>query len=409
MPTFKYVAKRGPKELVEGVLEADDRAHVLSHLSGLGYIPVRISEAAPTSVGVGAVRPPVAVEAGGCVPVRHLNQFTRQFASLMRSHVPLLRALSVLKEQTTHPRLRQVLAGLVEAIRQGETLSSALLRYPRVFSPLYVSLTRSGEVSGTLDEVLDRLAAQADRDETMRAQVQSALAYPTLVGVVGIGTVIFLLTFVMPRLLKLFEGFGSRLPLPTRILLTVTGWCQQGWFWIGCLVAAGLLALWIRSRAEPSRLLWDRLSLRLPLLGTLTRDVELARFARSFGLLLDHGVPILQAAEVAIPVVHNRVIRRALERLPADLKEGGSLAGCLKTLPVATPFVVHTVAVGEEGGRVGEALAEIATLYEREVERLLRVMASLLEPMMILVVGSLVGFIVMAVLLPVFEMSVIAR
>lgn len=407
MPTFKYVAKRGPKEMVEGMLEADDRAHVLSHLSGLGYIPVRISEAAVAQET--AVRPPVVVDAGGRVPVRHLNQFTRQFASLLRSHVPLLRALSVLKEQTTHPRLQQILAGLADAIRQGETLSSALARYPKVFSPLFVSLTRSGEVSGTLDQILDRLAVQADRDETLRSQVQSALAYPILVGIVGIGTVIFLLTFVMPRLLKLFEGFGSQLPLPTRILLTVTGWCQQVWFWIGCLVAVGLLTLVLRSRAEQSRLVCDRLSLRLPILGTLIRHVELARFARSFGLLLDHGVPILQATEVAIPVVGNRVIRRALERLPAHLKEGGSLAACLKTLPVATPFVVHTVAVGEEGGRVGEALAEIANLYEREVERLLRVMASLLEPTMILVVGSLVGFIVMAVLLPVFEMSVIAR
>ena len=405
MPSFRYLAKRGPKEAIEGVFQAEKRADVFAHLSSLGYTPVRISEdRADRSghAGAAAVRPER-------IPVRQLNVFTRQFASLVRSQVPLLRALAILKEQTSHAPLQRVLGAIAEDVRQGHTLSEALGKHPRVFSPLFVNLTRSGEIAGTLDEVLDRLAAQADREDALRAKVRGALAYPLFVGVVGCGTVAFLLAFVMPRLVSVFQGFGGRLPLPTRILMAVSGWCAHSWFWIVAAAGIGLVTMLIAGRGEQGRLLIDRVSLRLPLLGSMIQELELARFARAFGLLLDHGIPVLQAADVAIPIVNNRVIRHSLSRLPASLKDGGSLAIGLKGLPVVTPFVVHTVAVGEEGGRVGEALAEVTAFYERDVERLLDTLAALLEPVMILMVGAVVGFIVMAVLLPIFEMGSIAR
>lgn len=403
MPTFKYLAKRGPNDMVEGVLEADSRAKVLSQLAGLGYIPVRVAEATtgrqPTDAQARLRR----------VSVRHLNQFTRQFASLMRSQVPLMRALGIMQEQTTHPTLHRILDSIREHVRQGQTLSQSLTGYPQVFSPLYLSLIKSGEVTGMLDTVLDRLAAQADQEESLRSKVQVALAYPLFVGVVGLGTVVFLLMFVMPRLLKLFITFGGELPLPTKILLALTAWCRSEWTW-GSLLALVAVAVWLaKSRRAMTRRWLDRFVLQLPLLGTLMRQVELARFCRSFGLLLSHGIPILQATEVAIPVVKNCVIRKSLLPLTTNLREGASLAACLKTLPVATPFLVHSVAVGEEGGKAAEALLEVADYYEREIERLLQVLAALLEPAMILVVGGLVGFLVMAILLPIFDMSTLVR
>ncbi|MBI3324647.1 MAG: type II secretion system F family protein [Candidatus Omnitrophica bacterium] len=406
MSTFKYVAKRGPKDVIEGVLEAEDRNEVLSQLIGQGYTPVKIVESAAKANGGAA---PLVKGWNGRVGARPFNQFTRQFASLVRSQVPLLRALGILKDQTTHPGLRRVLESITDEIRQGQTLSDSMARFPSVFPPLYVSLTHSGEIAGILDKVLERMAKQADREESLRAKVRSALVYPAFVGVVGVGTVLFLLAFVLPRLAKLFAGFGGKLPLPTRLLLATSRLCQQWWFWAAL---AGLLAVALvlfRGQGSRGRLLAERLSLRLPLLGDLVRQIELSRFARAFGLLLEHGVPILQATEVAIPVVGNRFLREHLSKLPALLKEGGSLAASLKSVAVAPPFVVHTVAVGEEAGRAGEALIEVADFYEEEVSRLLEIAASLLEPMMILGVGAVVGFIVMAVLLPIFEMSVIAR
>jgi type II secretory pathway component PulF len=410
MSTFRYTAKRGPDDVIEGVLEADNRAEALSQLIGQGYTPVKIVEADAEDAPAGQPSAAVAPKArNGRVPARQFGQFTRQFSSLVRSQVPLLRALGILKDQASHPAMRQVLEMVTDEIRQGQTLSVAMSRFPKVFSPLYVSLTRSGEIAGILDTVLERLAAHADREESLRAKLRAARLYPAGGGVGGFGTVLFLLAFVLPRLTKLFAGFGGKLPLPTRMLLAISHACQQWWFWAaGAALIVVALALF-RGQGSKGQLLVDRLSLRLPLIGELVRQIELSRFARSFGLLLEHGVPILQATEVAIPVVRNQMIRTELLRLPAMLKEGGSLAASLKSVSVATPFVVNTVAVGEEGGRAGEALIHVAEYYDQEVSRLLDVAASLLEPTMILAVGAVVGFIVMAVLLRIFEMSLIAR
>ncbi len=409
MPRFQYLAKRSPTEVVEGVLEAENRAGVVNHLAGLGYTPIRIAETQEER-GIEmktTLRAPIARDIR--VPHRHLNQFTRQFASLVRSQVSLFRALRILEEQTAHPKLRQIIQAVEEDIRQGQSLSEALAKYPKVFSALYVNLIRSGEIGGMLDTVLDRLAAQTEREEELNGKVQTALAYPLFVGVVGFFTVVFLFSFVIPRLIKLFDFFGSRLPLPTRILLGLATAFSKGWFWIlGGLALLAVLGVWM-SRRQRGRLSLAYLSLHLPLIGSLIRQLEIVRFARSFGLLLDRGVPILQATVVAIPVVKNRFLRQELERLPNHLKEGNLLSAGLKGLSFATPFLVNTVAVGEESGKAGEALLEVANFYEREVERLLHLMSALLEPVTILIVGGVVGFIVMAVLLPILTMSIIAH
>lgn len=408
MPTFRYTAKKGPAELVEGVLEAESRGGVLSHLAELGYIPVRVSEDAAASTGTVGRRREAAVGRQR-VPVSVLTIFTRQFASLVRSQVPLLRTLQILRDQVRHRYFRHVLQGIAEEVRQGQTLSSALAKFPDVFPLIYVNLVNSGEVGGALDTVLERLAEQAERDELLRAKVRAAFTYPAFVAAVGFGTVVFLMTFVMPRLSQLLGGLGQRLPLPTRLLLTLSGWMSSPWFWADAAGAIVLLAAAWTISGERGRLARDRFVLRLPVLGPLVQEVEVARFARSFGLLLSQGISVLKAVEVAAPVVHHRVIRAALSRLPEGLRQGSPLSACLQELPVSTPYLVNTVAVGEESGRVGEALNEVAAFYERNAERSMQTMASLLEPSLIVAIGLVVGFIVMAVLLPIFEMSAVGR
>ncbi|MBI4340950.1 MAG: type II secretion system F family protein [Candidatus Omnitrophica bacterium] len=404
MPTYKYTAKKGPRDTVAGVCEAPSRAEALNQLTTLGLIPVRVEEAN------GALPAPAARPAGPRVRVAAgaLNVFTRQFASLVRSQMPILRALGIMMEQTTHPALKQVLAAVTEDIRQGKMLSEALEPYPAVFSPLYTNLVRSGEVGGMLDTVLDRLAAKAEQDEILRSKIRSAMAYPMFVGVVGAGTVLFMLTFVMPRLLKLLERY-ERLPLPTQMLLAVTHALAQWWVW--ALLAAAALGLGMIWKLQGSAVRgWiDSWNLRLPVVGKLIRQLELARFARSFSLLLEHGVSVLKAVDVALPVVRHQIIRRELARVPEGLKQGRSLAACLNALPTMTPYVINTVSVGEESGKVGEAFAEVASFYEREAEGLLHTAAALMEPAMVLGVGAVVGWIVMAILLPIFELSSIAR
>ncbi|HEX9780017.1 MAG TPA: type II secretion system F family protein [bacterium] len=403
MPTFRYTAKHGPKDVVEGRVDAESREAAFAHLARLGYTPVRIDEESAAAARIRGASP----RRGRRVRRAHLNIFTRQFASLIRSGVPLLRSLGILAEQTSSSALRPVLVSVADAVRRGEILSEAMRTYPQVFPPLYVSLVRAGEVGGVLDTVLDRLAAQADRDDALRAKLQSALAYPMFVGVAGFGTVVFLLSFVMPRLLKLFEGFGERLPLATRLLLATSETMSQPVFWAGVVAAAGIAGLAWRMPGVGLRDALDRVSLRVPVARSIIYQVELARFCRSFGLLLDHGISILQAVEVAMTVVRHPVIRRDLGRLPELLRQGTTLAASLNEVPGMTPFVINTVAVGEEAGRAGPALSEVAAFHERDMDRNLQVAAALLEPAMVLLVGAIVGWIVMAVLLPIFELGTI--
>ncbi len=405
MPKFRYTAKRSPQDVVEGVVEAENRTGVLAYLAQAGYVPVRVSEEAFQAARPAERHVPIA--RARRVPSILLVNFTRQFASLTRSAVPLLRSLQILANQITHSYFRFVLHEVAEAVRQGETLSAGLAKFPKVFPLLYVNLIRSGELSGALDVVLERLAEQQEQEATMRTRVRMALTYPAFVAAVGCATVIFLMTFVMPRLSRLLTGLGDRLPLPTRLLLALSDWMSHWWFWGLLLGGVAVLALLWNGMGARGRLAVDRLILRVPLLGPLITQVELARIARSLGLQLGHGIPILQAIEVTIQVSDNRAIRAEMLRLPEGLRQGGALSNGLKGLTIATPFLVDTVAVGEESGKVSEALTEVAAYYERESERLLQTMAALLEPLLIVMIGLVVGFIVMAVLLPIFEMSAV--
>jgi len=405
MPRFRYVAKNGPTEVVEKVLEAENREAVLSQLGAWGYTPLRIIELAENEDGS-----PQMKSLNGRVPARQMNIFTRQLASLVRSQIPIFRALSVLEEQTQNERLRRVIVAIREDIqREGHNLSDAMRNYPKVFSGDYTSLIYAGEVGGVLEEVMDKLAEKAERENELTAKLQGALVYPAFVGLMGVLTVLVLVTFVLPRILTLLTGFGGELPMPTKILIWITEAIRQGWFW--ATIAIGVLAftlLW-RTVLSKNRLLLDKLLLRVPTLGTLISQVNLIRFCRSLGLLIDHGVLILQALEVSIPVARNHYIRSQLQKLPQIVKEGGTLTQGLEQTTVADAFVTQTVAIGEEGGRIGEALAEITNYYEREAGRLMQILAGVLEPIMILAIGGFVGFIVIAVMLPIFEMSAIAR
>ena len=411
MPKFSYLAKKTPTDTIQGVLEAESRNHVLTHLTQLGYTPVRVTEAsaAAATAAVKAAVSEAPVPQTVRVPQRKLNQFTRQFASLVRSQVPILRALSILEEQTSFPKLRKLVRSLGEEIRQGNTLSGALEKFPKVFSPLYVSLVRSGEVGGMLDTVLDRLATQADRDEELQGKIQSALAYPLFVAGVGFLTVMFLLSFVIPRLVKLFNTFGTQLPLPTRMLLSFAQFVTNGWGWMLAGFLLCIIVATLALRSPKGRTALAHLPLRLPMIGPMLCQIEITRFARSYGLLINQGVPILQATDIAIPVVGNLVLRRELGGLPKHLKDGQNLSSGLKGLKISTPLLVNTIAVGEESGKMGEALLEVSEYYEREAGRLLQLFAALVEPATILAVGAVVGFIVMAVLLPILTMGTIAR
>ncbi len=408
MPRFVYKAKKGPSEIVQGEVDAEDEDAAIGKISAWGLVPIKLEPASGTqSSGPKNLAP--AEKSKVRIPYRDLNIFTRQFAILLKASVPLLKIFDVLHLQSENPKFRAVLKDIQSALRQGSSLSEALAVYPRIFSEVYVSLVHSGEVSGTLDKVLMRLAEFAEREAEVRGRVQAAFVYPAFLLLVGIATIFVLLTFVMPRLMGLFGDLGTELPLITRIMIRISHFFQS--YWVFMVAAVAIATLTIRSRgiSEGQRRTLDRFAIRFPVIGVLLQKAETARFLRSMELLYENGIPLYQAVGVATQTLSNMAIREELEKVAPRLEGGATLAKSLEEVPYISAFVTNMVSVGEESGQLGAAVRETATFYEQETNQMIKIATSLLEPAMILGIGIIVGFIVISMLLPIFEIHVLAQ
>ncbi|OGX46349.1 MAG: hypothetical protein A2216_03690 [Omnitrophica WOR_2 bacterium RIFOXYA2_FULL_45_12] len=415
MPTYKYKAKKG-LETTEGRIEAASEKAAVEKLGALGYLPVRLepvgagSEPAPTferrvftrldSSG-GVVR--------GRIRSKDITVFSRQLASLLKSGVPILRAIETISEQSENHKLKAILKNVHNSIKDGSTFSSAFLRYPNVFAPIYIAIIRSGEDSGALPEALLRIAEYRLKQEEVISRVRMAMAYPLFMGLVGCGTIVFMLTFVMPKLTRLFSGMSQSLPFPTRMLMTASSFLRQWYPLIIIFLAVFIFVLRAQARTKAGRLYLSSFILRLPLLGKFILKAELGRFSRTLGLLIKNGISILRAIDIAIPALDNEVIKNILRQSHKDLEQGGSFGKSLKKSRLIPVFMSNLIIIGEESGKLDDALAETAFSYERDTDESLKTMANLLEPLMILVMGLIVGFIVVAMLLPVFEMNAVAN
>ncbi len=428
MPVYSYSAKRGPKEIVSGEIEAASEEQALVKLEETGLVPVKISE----KKGDGSVfsygktdgknrtvpffpktepaenkKKPVK---GIKVRSRDMDTFTRQLASLMKSSVPMLQALSLLAKQTESKALKKVISDLGAQVKDGKMLSEAMSAYPKIFNNMYLSMIRSAERSGTLDQVLYRLAEHREREQDLRQKIQAAMAYPVLVISVGVITIFVMLTYFLPKLTKIFKGMKQELPLPTKMLMGLTDFMSSYWYLF--LIAGGLLfAIFGRVRAgTKKKILFDALKLRMPFIKKFTRDAEVARFARSLSVLLKNGLPVHESLELAASSLDNEAIRASIHRAGKSIiDEGMSLSESFMRTKIFPDFTINMISVGEESGRVTEALEEIANVYEREVNQSIKIMSSLLEPLLILIVGAVVGFIVFAMLLPVFNMGMMGK
>ncbi len=404
MPVFKYRAKDGVKD-VEGVLEAPSREEVIDQLHHKGYVPVRIEQA---TMGKAQPVETLSAKVSGKIRSKDITIFSRQLASLIKSGVPVLRGLRIIDEQADNPSFKRVLDDIHASVKDGASVSDALSKYPKIFSSLYVAMVRSGEAGGTLQEVLIRISDHRQKQEEILSRVRTALAYPALMALVGLGTIIFMIAFVMPRLMKIFSRMGQELPLPTRIVIKISHDVQQNGVWIiiGLVVFVFLFQKLGKSRAQ--RLLLSRLRLRLPIWGDFVLKSELARFSRTMELLIHSNIAILQAIKTAVPTLDNEIIKNELTRCAKDLEEGASFGKSLEKSKIFPGFMTSLLIVGEESGKLDNALAEIASSYERDTDEAIKVLTSLMEPLMILSMGLVVGFIVVAMLLPIFQMNMMA-
>ncbi len=400
MPVFAYKAKQGPSRTVEGQITADSQTAAAGKLEAMGCIPVWIGESVEPLSPVQRSAPRTRVSSG------EVTVFTRQLAGLLRAGVPILKALSTIRDQTAGESFRSVIGGIVTDVRDGRMFSESLRQYPRLFPELYINMVRSGESAGALDEILMRLAEAREGEEELRGKVLGALAYPLFVLGVGFVSVFVILAFFLPRIMNLFAGMGRVLPLPTRMVMTVSGFFAGYWEW---LVAAGAVTVFAGVRffrTSRGRLLVDGLLLRLPLVGKFIRDTDVVRFARTLALLVKAGLPVERALTLGGNTLVNRRLREGM-RIVVDetVRQGATVASGLRRRPEWPAFVTSMVAVGEESGRLDEVLLEVASFYQRELDRGLKLITTLLEPVLILLVGVVVGFIIFAMLLPIFQIG----
>ncbi|TSA56660.1 type II secretion system F family protein [bacterium] len=396
MAKFVYKAKDGIRT-VAGEIEAETERSAIAKVEKMGYLPIKVEEVSKyQSVNVSKIKG---------ISSRDINTFTRQLASLVKSKVQLVKALEILSRETQNLRLKKIVSDLRDEVRDGRQLSGALGKYPKYFSRIYVNMVASGERGGLLENILLRLVDFADKEEEIKSKIRAALAYPLLMLAMGIITVFVMITFVMPKLVNLFSNMKQTLPLATRILISISNFAGSYWYWVILLIALILFAFKKLRLIEKKIIPLEKIKLRLPLLGRYLLMREIARFCRTLGMLISNGIPIRDAISATVPTLGSKALEEDLKILSKDVTSGVSVAKSLSKIPFFPGFVISLIGVGEETGRLDEAFLEVAATYERQLDEQIKVMSSLIEPVLILSIGLVVGFIVVSMLLPIFQIS----
>jgi general secretion pathway protein F len=402
MPVFEYTALTPEGRTVSGVIDADSPKDARQKLKRSGVFPVDV---AGTTARPAAGRPLW----GERVAATEIAVLTRQLATLLAAGLPLVDSLTALGEQVERTAVKRVVASVRERIREGGSFAEALAAHPTVFSSLYVNMVRVGEASGTLDRVLQSLAEFLERQARVRNAVVGALTYPVLMLAVSLAILVFLVAFVVPKVTAVFADLQQALPWPTRILIFASDTVRAGWWVFAIAAVAGGVWLSRYARTEHGRRRLDALALRVPIVGRLTRLIALSRFSSTLSTLLAGGVALLTALEIVRHVVHNEIIAAAIDAARERIRQGQSIAEPLRASGVFPPLVTHMIAVGELSGELEGMLKKVSEAYDHEVETTLGSITALLSPVMILVMGGVILFIVLAILLPIFEMSQIVR
>ena len=412
MNTFRYQAIEGNGTAVRGVIEASDRKGALQLLGQRGLFPSSL-EACATVPTVGGASPTAEVRTppaagfrfGPKIKRKEITAFTREMGTLLGAGISIPQALDGLSDEEENLALKEMVQKLSDSVRKGSSLSTAMEEHPRLFGKLYVSMVRVGEEAGALQRVMVELADLLEHEDEVRSEVTSAVAYPVFVLCFGILTVIVLLTVVLPRLFSMLEEMLPVLPLPTLILLKLSSIMHQNW--LPMLVAVGAVLFGLRWYLHTPRGAegWDRLKLRLPVIGAVFRSAALSRFARTLGTLIRSGVSLLPALKIVENTVGNLILAKLIAQVAEETRGGDSLATPMRKLGIFPKTVIQMINVGEETGKLDEMLLKVAEIEERHMRARTKTMISLLAPALIMVVGAMVGFMVIAILLPIFKMS----
>ncbi len=396
MPRFVFYAKDKDGNTIKGVVEAKDRNLALENLHRKGLVILSLQEEVVKGKKSGW---------GQSVPLMDLVLFTRQLATMVESGIPLPQAFEILYEQVSRPYFKKVIYAIKEDIEGGESLSNALSKFPNVFSPLYIYMIRAGEASGALSEILDRLAGYMESANALASKVKSAMVYPVAVITIALLITTGLLIFVVPKFKEMFDTLGGELPLPTRVLIAISEGLRQYALIVFIIIVIAILSIIRMAMTERGRYALDAFLLKVPVIGDLLKKVSIAKFARTLATLMKSGVPILEGLEIVARVSGNKVIEMNLLKAKENIKEGESISKPLEKAKIFPPMVYRMVAVGEQTGELEKMLNKIADFYEEQVDAAIEALTSLMEPMIMVILGGLIGGIVISLFLPVFNIS----
>jgi type IV pilus assembly protein PilC len=401
MAVFVYRG-RSTAGVVNGQVEADDRISALAQLRANGVVATQVQEQ--------KAKPAATVKkGGGKAKDKDLAIYTRQFSTMIDAGLPIAQCLGILAEQSDSKALRACTSGIAKDVEAGTTLAEAFRKYPRTFDDLFTNLLEAGESGGVLDVVLQRLSAYIEKAAALKRKVKSAMVYPITIISVALLVIIFMMTFIIPTFATMFKNLGADLPLPTKIVLWLSEFTQR---WIVLIGIAGAAVVWGIKKyysTENGSLVIDSMMLKWPVIGMLIRKVAVARFTRTLGTLISSGVPILEALRITARSAGNRVVEKAVMQARAAVSSGRTLAEPLRNTPVFPSMVLHMISVGETTGALDAMLSKIADFYDDEVDAAVTALTSLLEPLMIVFLGVVVGGLVVAMYLPIFRLVTLVK
>lgn len=399
--TFEYRARDRSGGVHAGQMEGSSATAVAGTLREKGYVPLRIDEKKARALDKELSIPGFKKK----VAIKEVAIFSRQLATMVNSGLTLIRALIILEQQSENALLQEIISDVKTRVEQGASLSAALEAHPETFNHLYVSMVRAGEVGGALDETLVRLADTLESQVRLRSKVKSAMAYPVVVFGLIILIVTGMLLFVVPIFEGMYNDLGGDLPLPTQVLITISGVLTSLWWLVTALIVGGVVGFRRWKKTEAGETAWDRFKLRLPIFGGVVQKVAISRFARTFSVLSRTGVPVLQALDIVAITAGNKMVANAVTDIQASVKRGESLAGPLHHHAVFPPMVTHMMSVGEETGALDTMLGKVADFYDSEVDDTVNALTSLIEPLLIIVMGVAVGGILISLYLPMFNIA----
>lgn len=403
---FDYRGRDGAGKLVKGRLDAASEGAVVQRLRTMGVSPIAITEAKPGTGLQTEIKIP-GFEKG--VGLKDLAIMSRQASTMLSSGLSLLRALTILADQTDNKKLKDILGKVRDDVERGVSFSDAVAKYPVDFPPIMINMIRAGETGGFLDQAMDSIATNFEKEHKLRSTIRSAMTYPVVVLVMSLLAVVIMLIFIVPIFQKMFSSLGGQLPLPTMVLV----YASHAMVYVGPVLLVGAIAIWLWWRANKNtdrvRGLIDPMKLRLPVFGQLNRKIVIARFARNLSNMIGAGVPILQALQIAGEVSNNFVVERALGRVSESVRKGESIAVPLDREPVFPKMVSQMVAVGEDAGSLEVMLEKISIFYDNEVEATTESLTALIEPLLIAFLGVVVGGMIVALYLPIFEITSLVK